>query len=156
MSKIKTLGLALISLAMISLISCKGNKGDESSDNSDTTEFPSYDQVVGDEAPTFETEPVQEPIMIEDQQGNLTPETTVTITENDVFFVIAGSFTVYKNAQKLNNDLKALGFDSQILVPYGQYNRVSLKSFKTREEAKAAISSLKSQTKNDALWILKR
>ena len=48
------------------------------------------------------------------------------------------------------------GFNSEILIPFGQYNRVSVKSFKTREEAKAALASLKSKLDDPGLWILKR
>lgn len=158
MSKIKLLGLAMLSTAVM-LFSCKGNKGNESSENSDTLAYEdnTYDPF-GDQTPTFDTTttPVSEPIMTEDQQGNLSPETTPVINESDMFYIIAGSFTVYSNAQNLCNKLKVKGYNAEILIPFGQYNRVSVKSFKTREEAKAAIASLKAKIGDPGLWILKR
>ena len=158
MSKIKLLGLTMLSAAVL-LVSCKGNKGNESSDNSDTLAYPfdNYDSNISMESPSFtDTTTVSEPIMLEDQQGNLQPETTPVVNEGDMFYIIAGSFTVYSNAQNLCNKLKVKGFDSEILIPFGQYNRVSVKSFKTREEAKASIATLKSKLGDDGLWILKR
>ena len=158
MSRIKLFGLTMLSAAVL-LVSCKGNKGNESSDNSDTLSYPydTYDDITyGDPAPVIDTTAVAEPIMTEDQQGNLSPETTPVINDADVFYIIAASFTVYSNAQNSCNKLKAKCFNSEILIPFGQYNRVSVKSFKTREEAKAALASLKSKLDDPGLWILKR
>ena len=159
MSRIKLLGLTMLSAAVL-LVSCKGNKGNESSDNTDTLDYPydNYENVttVGDQAPQYDTTSLAEPIMTEDQQGNLSPETTVVENDADVFYVIAGSFTVYSNAQNLCNKLKTKGFNSEILIPFGQYNRVAVKSFKTRAEAKASFASLKSRLNDEGLWILKR
>ncbi|MBO7596110.1 MAG: SPOR domain-containing protein [Bacteroidales bacterium] len=159
MSKIKLFGLTLLTLAVL-MVSCKGNKGNESSDNSDTLAYPfgtdDSELTFGDQAPYIDTTTIAEPIMLEDQQGNLQPETTPVVNESDMFYIIAGSFTVYSNAQNLCNKLKVKGFNAEILIPFGQYNRVSVKSFKTREEAKAAIASLKSKLGDDGLWILKR
>ena len=161
MSRIKLLGLTMLSAAVL-LVSCKGNKGNESSDNSDTLDTYPYDNyenvtTIGDQAPQYDsTSLVSEPIMTEDQQGNLSPETNVVENDADVFYVIAGSFTVYSNAQNLCNKLKTKGFPSEILIPFGQYNRVAVKSFKTRAEAKASLASLKSRLNDEGLWILKR
>jgi len=159
MSRIKLLGLTMLSAAVL-LVSCKGNKGNESSDNTDTLDYPydNYENVttVGDQAPQYDTTSLAEPIMTEDQQGNLSPETTVVENDADVFYVIAGSFTVYSNAQNLCNKLKTKGFNAEILIPFGQYNRVAVKSFKTRAEAKASLASLKSRLNDEGLWILKR
>ncbi|MBR6178454.1 MAG: SPOR domain-containing protein [Bacteroidales bacterium] len=158
MSKIKLLGLTLLSAAVL-LVSCKGNKGNESSENSDTLPYPfdNYESTISMDEPTFtDTTSISEPIMLEDQQGNLQPETTPVVNESDMFYIIAGSFTVYSNAQNLCNKLKVKGYNAEILIPFGQYNRVSIKSFKTREEAKASIATLKSKLGDDGLWILKR
>lgn len=163
MSRIKILGLAVLSFAVISLASCKGNKTDQASEN-DTLDVPEDTYVEetpateGDQAPvlTETTEETPDPVMVEDNKGNLTPEPIETNNDADVFYIIAGSFTVYSNAQNLNQKLKAKGFESNILEPYGQYNRVSVKSFKTRQEARAALPTLKNKVNNQTLWILKR
>ncbi len=165
MSKIKLFGLALLSFALISVVGCKSNKTDQASEN-DTLEVPEDTYVEepqateGDQAPavveTDSSENTQEPVMLEDRNGNLTPETVETNNDADVFYIVAGSFTVYSNAQNLNQKLKAKGYESNILEPYGQYNRVTVKSFKTRQEARAALPTLKNKINNQTLWILKR
>ena len=108
MSKIKLLGLTLLSAAVL-LVSCKGNKGNESSENSDTLPYPfdNYESTISMDEPTFtDTTSISEPIMLEDQQGNLQPETTPVVNESDMFYIIAGSFTVYSNAQNLYTNSK--------------------------------------------------
>ena len=81
------------------------------------------------------------------------PDTKVN--DANVFYIVAGSFTIYNNAQKLNNKLKAKGFDSKILEPYGQYHRVTVKQFKTVAEARAALPQLRKNI-DEALWLLTR
>jgi septal ring-binding cell division protein DamX len=49
-----------------------------------------------------------------------------------------------------------MGFDSKILEPYGQYNRVTVGEFATREAARAALPGLRSKIKDQTLWLLKR
>jgi len=77
------------------------------------------------------------------------------VTANGNYYIIAGSFKLYSNAQSLNQKLKAKGFDSKILEPYAQYNRVTVKQFNTVAEAKAALPALRSQI-DQTLWILTR
>lgn len=157
MRKLRFMIVTLGALALVYLYSCKGNKGDESSE-SDTLPVPAEydDAVTGDEYPAVDSSVQSEPVMTEDKQGNLSPETTETTKVGDVFYIVAGSFTVYSNAQQLNQQLKTKGFDSNILEPFGNYNRVTVKQFATREDARAALPGLRSQVKDQTLWILKR
>jgi hypothetical protein len=162
MSKIKLLGLAFLSLAMITLVDCKGNKGgDNSAENDTALSLP--DDGYGDLTNVdinyngqVDSSVLNEQVLTEDQNGNLIPEETETNNDSDRFYIIAGSFQLYSNAQKQNQKLKNMGFDSKILEPYGQYNRVTVKEFATRDQARAALPGLRTQIKDQTLWLLKR
>jgi cell division protein FtsN len=160
MSIVKLLGLSLMTAAMITLVDCKGNKNGEEASQNDTLSLPTEeynDQTsVADDAQDVDQAATKgDQVMLEDQNGNLSVAPTETVNANDVFYIVAGSFTLYSNAQKLNNKLKAKGFDSKILEPYGQYNRVTVKQFKTVAEARAALPELRKSFDQD-LWLLTR
>ena len=159
MNKLRLVFVAFVAMAIVSLYSCKGNKGGESSE-SDTMSVPGdYDSYLGDAYPELDDDSSlnqSEPIMVEDKEGNLSPEVVETPKSDEVIYIVAGSFTNYANAQQLNQKLKARGFDSKILEPYGHFNRVTVKEFASRDEARAALPSLRAQVKDQTLWILKR
>ena len=177
MSKLKLFGLALASVALLALAGCKNNKNADqasNSNNSDTmstydpyadseytgsTADSDYGTTTADQTANAnanngaKTEP--EPVMTEDKEGNLSQVPDSQVDNSKVFYIIAGSFTLYNNAQKLNNKLKAKGYDSKILEPYGQYHRVTVKQFKTVAEARAALPDLRKNI-DQALWLLTR
>ncbi|MBO4772242.1 MAG: SPOR domain-containing protein [Bacteroidales bacterium] len=168
MSKLKSFGLVFASVALLALAGCKNNKNaDQASyNNSDTMSFDPYAESeytgntgVGDYEPSTETTGTanaeSEPVMTEDKNGNLSQVPDTKVNDADVFYIVAGSFTLYNNAQKLNNKLKAKGYDSKILEPYGQYHRVTVKQFKTVAEARAALPELRKNI-DQALWLLTR
>lgn len=170
MSKLKSFGLVFASVALLALAGCKNNKNaDQASyNNSDTMSFDPYAESeytgntgVSDYEPTT-ADPTPstansetEPVMTEDKEGNLSPVPDTKVNESNVFYIVAGSFTLYNNAQKLNTKLKAKGYDSKILEPYGQYHRVTVKQFKTVAEARAALPELRKNI-DQALWLLTR
>ncbi|MCR5454911.1 MAG: SPOR domain-containing protein [Bacteroidales bacterium] len=173
MSKLKVFGLALAAIAMLSFASCKNNKNADqaSSNNSDTMqtqdpfaseEFsdvtPSNDQttsVADANADADANNTSEEPLMTEDKNGNLSEVPESKVNDSNVFYIVAGSFTLYNNAQKLNTKLKAKGYDSKILEPYGQYHRVTVKQFNTVAEARAALPGLRKNI-DQTLWLLTR
>ena len=162
MSKLRLLGLAFMAFATITFVDCRGNKGgDQASESGDTLSIPG-DDGYGDLATVIESnediskDNIQEQVLTEDKSGNLVPETTETHNDTDKFYIVAGSFTLYSNAQKQNKKLSGMGFDSKILEPYGQYNRVTVGEFATREAARAALPGLRSKIKDQTLWLLKR
>lgn len=173
MSKLKLFVLALASIAMLSLAGCKNNKNADqasNSNNSDTmstfdpyaeTEYTGstadsdYGTTNTADQTTAEDKSEPEPVMTEDKEGNLSQVPDTKVNESNVFYIVAGSFTLYNNAQKLNNKLKAKGYDSKILEPYGQYHRVTVKQFKTVAEARAALPELRKNI-DQALWLLTR
>ncbi|MCQ2249886.1 MAG: SPOR domain-containing protein [Bacteroidales bacterium] len=165
MTKFKLMGLSLMALAMVALVDCKGNKSGAEASETDTLSNSFEDQY---NSPISEQEPAataetadsndataDESVYTETQNGEISrvPEEQVTSTGN--YYIVAGSFKLYSNAQSLNQKLKAKGFDSKILEPYAQYNRVTVKQFNTVEEARAALPGLRSQI-DQTLWILSR
>jgi cell division protein FtsN len=168
MTKLKLFGCALAAIAMLALAGCKNNKkGDQASynDNSDTMNDPYKEYSFNDEpeTPVSEQTPTtttpstteQEPVMTEDKNGNLSEVPDTKVNDANTFYIVAGSFTLYNNAQKLNTKLKAKGYDSKILEPYGQYHRVTVMQYKTVAEARAALPGLRKNV-DQALWLLTR
>lgn len=64
------------------------------------------------------------------------------------FYIIAGSFKNINNAVDLRAYLKTKGFPAMVLFPYRGYNRVAVKSFKTRNEAEKEIARVRSMNMN--------
>jgi cell division protein FtsN len=175
MSKLKLFGLALASVALLALAGCKNNKNaDQASNSNNSDTMSTYDPYADSEYTgstsdsdngTSNTADLsennggatteQEPVMAEDKEGNLSQVPDAKVNDSNVFYIVAGSFTIYNNAQKLNTKLKAKGFDSKILEPYGQYHRVTVKQFKTVAEARAALPELRKNI-DEALWLLTR
>ena len=172
MTRLRLIGIALAAVAMLSVASCKNNKSaDQASlnNNSDTmlTADPFADDFTdatpqSDQTPTVSESntgssntPAEEPVMTEDKNGNLSEAPSAKVNESTMFYIVAGSFTLYNNAQKLNTKLKAKGYDSKILEPYGQYHRVTVKQFKTVAEARAALPELRKNV-DQTLWLLTR
>ncbi len=165
MTKFKLMGLSLLALAMVALVDCKGNKSGAEASETDTLSNTFEDQF---QSPISEQEPVadanldantdtneDQSVYTETQTGEISRVPEEQVTANGNFYIVAGSFKLYSNAQSLNQKLKAKGFDSKILEPYAQYNRVTVKQFNTVEEARAALPGLRSQI-DQTLWILKR
>ena len=69
--------------------------------------------------------------------------------------VIAGCFSNYSNAENVYNDLASKGLSPQILPVQNGLYKVSVKGFATTADACAELQSLKEQTGNDLLWIMK-
>ena len=172
MSKLKLFGLAIASVTLLSLAGCKNNKNaDQASNGSNGDTLSTFDPFADNEYTgntsdsdydtkatadqNANTNADQEPVMTEDKNGNLTQVPDTKVNDADVFYIVAGSFTLYNNAQKLNTKLKAKGYDSKILEPYGQYHRVTVKQFKTVAEARAALPELRKNI-DQALWLLTR
>lgn len=68
------------------------------------------------------------------------------------YHIIGGCFSVEDNAHRLVNTFKKRGSNASIVDKKGALTRVSIASFATRKEAKAALDSLRNEAKG--AWIL--
>jgi nucleoid DNA-binding protein/cell division septation protein DedD len=79
----------------------------------------------------------------------------VTSSLDKPFHVIAGSFTILQNAERQMAKLQKKGFSPAMLPKRGKYYMVSMGSFNTGEQAKAAKQQLKEQLDQE-LWVMER
>ncbi len=70
------------------------------------------------------------------------------------FYIIAGSFKSYNNAQLLSTKLKSKGHNTDILQSKDNYFRVSIHQFNERDQALKKLKELKQNKGHDHLWLL--
>lgn len=84
------------------------------------------------------------------------PQIVVAEAKTDIkVHIIAGCFSVYSNAENVYNELVSKGLSPQILPQQNGLYKVSVKGFATTADACAELQSLKEQTGNDLLWVMK-
>ncbi len=84
------------------------------------------------------------------------PQVVVAEVNADIrVHIIAGCFANYSNAENVYNDLVSKGLSPQILPQQKGLYKVSVKGFATTADACAELQSLKEQTGNDLLWVMK-
>ena len=98
----------------------------------------------------------QVPVTPEPKQVN-TPEQVIPVSSSldKPFHVIAGSFTILENAERQMARLQKKGLSSAMLPKRGKYYMVSLGSYNTGEQAKAAKQQFKEQLDQE-LWVMER
>jgi nucleoid DNA-binding protein len=74
--------------------------------------------------------------------------------QSNTFYLIAGSFSIYKNAEEYMNELRSKGYDAEVLEVDGKIFRVSMKSFGQKEEAVRELGRLQEMHQDRTLWIL--
>lgn len=81
---------------------------------------------------------------------------SVDLYSKSKFSVIGGSFNYYENANVALETFKKLGFVNASIIRDNKvkYYRITLKTFKTKEEALIELQKLKNQAKQEDLWIL--
>lgn len=70
------------------------------------------------------------------------------------FFIIAGSFQHVKNASDLQDQLRARGYPSEVMITENRMYRVSVASYATKEEAERALARVKSTSGLESCWLL--
>tara|TARA_B100001115_G_C15844866_1_gene425084 strand:+ start:674 stop:1636 length:963 start_codon:yes stop_codon:yes gene_type:complete len=75
-----------------------------------------------------------------------------TVIASKKYYLIAGSFSIEKNASKLLLKLKKLNYNSSIIKSDNGFLRVSYGQYATRENALASLKDIKS--KNNEVWLL--
>ncbi len=83
------------------------------------------------------------------------PVNRVAPSADHPFHVIAGSFTILENAERQMAKLQKKGLSPIMLPKRGKYYMVSLGSYSTAEQAKAAKQQFKEQLDQE-LWVMKR
>ena len=81
-------------------------------------------------------------------------ENALYFNENKHFHLIAGSFSSRLNAEKLQNTLKEQGYPAEILQTQNGMFRVSIQSFKNKNEALKMLDSIRNKDGKNAVWIL--
>lgn len=127
----------------------------ETADIAAEEEIMDDDEIVPEETiAEAEIEPVaEEPAVAEVAE----PEVVVpepTASEYRVH-IIAGCFANYSNAENVYKDLASKGLSPQILPLHKGLYKVSVKGFANTADACAELQSLKEQTGNDLLWVMK-
>ncbi len=72
----------------------------------------------------------------------------------DNFFIIAGSFKHLGNASELQDKLKAMGYQAEVMVTENRMYRVSVASYATRAEAERGLAQIRSVQALNACWLL--
>ena len=70
------------------------------------------------------------------------------------FFIIAGSFKHLQNASEMQDQLKARGYKSEVLITENRMYRVTVASYATEAEAEKVLSGMKSEPGLKSAWIL--
>ena len=70
------------------------------------------------------------------------------------YYIIAGSFKHLKNASEMQDQLKARGYKSEVLITENRMYRVSVASYATVAEAERVLSEIKSEPGLKSCWVL--
>jgi nucleoid DNA-binding protein/cell division septation protein DedD len=92
-----------------------------------------------------------QPQPVEAQPEEQEPDPVVA-TPN--FYIIAGSFKHLQNASEMQDQLKARGYMSEILITENRMYRVTVASYTTEAEAENVLSGLNSEPGLNSAWIL--
>jgi cell division protein FtsN len=82
------------------------------------------------------------------------PKETVK-THETRFYVVAGSFKKYSNAQNLFNYFKKKGYSPLILPKVNGYNRVAIISYTSENQARASVKKLRTEHNDLTFWLYK-
>ncbi len=106
--------------------------------------------------PIQQTEQQEENRAEETQPEEVLPEEQnpepVAFTPN--CYIIAGSFKHLQNASEMQDQLKARGYKSEVLITENRMYRVTVASYATEAEAEKVLSGLKSESGLSSAWIL--
>jgi cell division septation protein DedD len=79
----------------------------------------------------------------------------VTKSHQTKFYVVAGSFKKYSNAQNLFDHFKKKGYQPLILPKSKGYTRLALVSYTQETEARKALAKLRSENNDITFWLYK-
>lgn len=103
-----------------------------------------------------QTEIEEIPIIIK-EENIISAEKLEPVLPEEKYFVIMGSFKVFSNAQKFQEQLRTEGFESQILRNENGLYRLSVYAYKEINEARGKIYFIrKNYPKYNDVWLLKK
>lgn len=70
------------------------------------------------------------------------------------FHIIAGSFKHLRNASDKQDELKARGYQAEMMITENRMYRVSIGSYATEQEAERALEGIKTEAGLESAWIL--
>jgi len=111
-------------------------------------------QETPDDIPELTEEEVVQ--KIEEKPEELIEEENIKETPivQNRYFIIAGSFSKLQNASDLQDDLRAEGFPSEVIITENKMYRVSLISYSSKDEAIKELNDLKQTAKYENYWVL--
>ncbi|MGM0472949.1 MAG: SPOR domain-containing protein [Bacteroidota bacterium] len=83
-------------------------------------------------------------------------ETPAGVQGEGRYFIIAGSFRSLQNASEMQDQLKARGYPSEVMVTGDRMYRVSVASYATKQEALRALEEIRAETDLQNSWLLSR
>ncbi len=95
-----------------------------------------------------------DPIVIENDSADV-DSVVVVNTPPAVYYIIAGSFKDFKNAEKLNQELAKAGNNPLILPKQAEFNRVVIAKFDNEAQARTELEKMRAQRNDKELWLLK-
>ena len=116
------------------------------------------DEVADENIEAVNDEVLTENVEMEEVVAEPVVEPQVVVAEVNAdirVHIIAGCFANYSNAENVYNDLVSKGLSPQILPQQKGLYKVSVKGFANTADACAELQSLKEQTGNDQLWVMK-
>lgn len=129
------------------------------SENKPMVEVLPTDKVTGENqtvesnvAPPEEIEPTPD---VKSETNSSVPDAALNrANSSPLFYLVAGCFKIEENAIKLNHDLVAQGYSSQLLGKYKGLHVVTFQTATTRDEAKTVLTNL--AEKGREAWVLKK
>jgi len=121
----------------------------------DTNEIGDDTVVVANKKVDTDTTKIIE-IVSEDTTGKISTATNKQINTADYIYVIVGSYTKLENATKRKIYFNKLGYKSEVLPKYGNYNRVTIARFESETEARTKLREYRKKFNDKSYWLLIR
>ncbi len=80
------------------------------------------------------------------------PEEPKPVVKEMNYFLVAGCFEVYSNAERLNQKLLSEGYNSKI-IPFYQLHMVTYNGYETRAEAQAELNRMVLKEEMEDIWL---
>lgn len=123
--------------------------GDEEVNTDEQNTDESSEELMSEEVLVSEEDEIVEPIVEEEPEP--TPPPANNGSNNLPFHIVAGAFGDQNNAERLAEKIRGMGYPAKTFLR-GSMTIVSVKSFATKAEAQAAVSSVQDAAPNG--WVL--